>query len=66
MIKIEEIKKMGNGELLTKYGHLHCIQGSSNVYNKPVDDDLYMDIELMKDEIMLRMSRVVHNGISAY
>ena len=61
MVKIEEIKKMGNNELVVRYGHLNCILGSNNVYNNPIDDDLYMDTELMKNEIMLRMSRVAYD-----
>lgn len=57
IMDIKEIQKMGNSELLKKYGHLHVIEGSNNVYNKPFDNDIYMDIELMKNEIMVRMSQ---------
>ncbi len=55
---IKEISKMGNKELLTNFSHLSRIEGRSDVLNNHFPDDgLYVDIKIMENEIMKRMSR---------
>ena len=56
-MKIEEIQKMGNEELIYKLSGLITIREMNYRICKSPDDDLYMDIELIKDEILVRMSR---------
>jgi len=55
---IKEVKQMGNNELITRFANLNYIKGSNDVLAKPMDEDLYMDIHLMKNEIIARISRV--------
>ena len=55
-MNLKEIQKMGNKELLIRFQGLCHISGAKDVTCEKKDDDLYMDIHLLEEEIMLRMS----------
>ena len=57
---IKEVEKMGNQELVISFRNLCHQLGIDDVKCKKmvfVDEDLYMDIHILEEEIMLRMSR---------
>ena len=56
-MNISEIKNMGNHELVIRFQGLCHVQGSRDITCQKTDEDLYMDIHLLEEEIMLRMSR---------
>ena len=56
-MKIEEIKNMGNYELITTFQGLCHVQGSRDITCKEVDEDLYLDIHILEEEMLLRMSK---------
>ena len=61
-MNIEEVKEMGNHELIIRFQGLCHVQGSRDITCKEVDEDLYLDIHILEEEILLRMSRGDTNG----
>jgi len=59
-----EIKKMGNHELLIRFSGLCHILGTKDVLCQKVDDDLYLDIKSIENEILERMNKEENNVIS--